>query len=207
MKRSAPDSVGGGGESGGGEGGDGGGQPDAKRARIAEAELRSVRAQLMALTEENADLTQENAAQAATLAEQVATLQALTPLPVLEVSAQSNFQGHATLTWDNQTGGGTPTHFLIGAIDATTGARHEDIAREEGGDAIGSIVVNAARSRWAGSYAFSSPRSLKVPMVSRFSAARRLSRVSRSRSTPRTLVLFHSTRSLCGRVTAPRSRS
>ena len=144
MKRSAPDSEGGGGESGG-EGGDGGEQPDAKRARIAEAELRSLRAQLAAKDEENAELTQEMAAQAAAHAAQAATHLALTPLPVLDVSAQSIFKGRATLTWDVQSGGGTPTHFIIGAIDATTGARHENIAREEGGDAIGSIVVNAAQ--------------------------------------------------------------
>ena len=129
MKRSAPDSEGGGGESGG----EGDGAPDAKRARITEAELRSVRAENAALTEENVELTQELAAQAEELAvhaAHTATVQALTPLPVLNMSAQSNFKGHATLTWDLQGGGGTPTHFIIGAIDATTGARHENIARE-----------------------------------------------------------------------------
>ena len=135
MKRSAPDSEGGGGESGG-EGGDGGEPPALKRARIAEAEVRSLRAQNAAKDAAMAAQTEELAAQAAILAAHEATLQALTPLKVLNVSAQSIFKGRATLTWDVQSGGGTPTHFIIGAIDATTGARHENIAREEGGDAI-----------------------------------------------------------------------
>ena len=116
-------------------------QPDAKRARIAEAEVRSLRAQNAAQLLKIA----AQAAEIAALAPQAATLQALTPLPVLDVSAQSIFTGRATLTWDRQSGGGTPTHFVIGAIDATTGARHEDIAREEGGGAIGCVVVNAAQ--------------------------------------------------------------
>ena len=142
MKRSAPNSEGGGGESGG-EGGDG--APDSKRARISEAEVRSLHAHIASQDAAMAAQTEEMAAQAAILAAHEATLQALTPLKVLNVSAQSIFKGRATLTWDVQSGGGTPTHFIIGAIDATTGARHENIAREEGGDAIGSIVVNAAQ--------------------------------------------------------------
>ena len=132
MKRGAPDSEGGGGGESGGEGGGGGEQPDAKRARIVEAELRSLHAHIASQDEELA----VQAAEIVTLAAHAATLQALTPLPVLNVSAQSIFKGRATLTWDVQSGGGTPTHFVIGAIDATTGARHENIAREEGGDAI-----------------------------------------------------------------------
>ena len=88
MKRNAPDVEGGGGESGG----EGDGAPDAKRARIAEAELRSVRAQLAAKDEEIAAQAEENAAQAAALAAQAATLQALTPLPVLNVSV--NFRNN-----------------------------------------------------------------------------------------------------------------
>jgi len=73
-----------------------------------------------------------------------AQLKSFTPHPGVNVSAESVFKGRVTVTWDVQSGGGTATHFIIGAIDATTGARHENIAREEGGDAIGSIVVNPA---------------------------------------------------------------
>ena len=149
MKRSAPDSEGGGGESGG----EGDGAPDAKRARISEAEVRSLRAQNAAKDEEIAAQAEEMAAQAAEIVElaaQAATLQALTPLPVLNVSAQSIFKGRATLTWDTQSGGGTPTHFIIGAIDATTGARHENIAREEGADCRGGVTLAPCTERGAG---------------------------------------------------------
>tara|TARA_B110000208_G_scaffold100171_1_gene124932 strand:- start:72 stop:1823 length:1752 start_codon:yes stop_codon:yes gene_type:complete len=141
MKRSAPHSEGGGGESGG----EGDGAPDSKRVKISQSEIGSPRAQLAAKDEDNASLPEVNAAQAATQAAHAATVQSLTPLSVLDVGGQSNFKGRATLTWDAQSGGGTPTHFIIGAIDATTGARLENIAREEGSDAIGCIVVNTAQ--------------------------------------------------------------
>ena len=53
-----------------------------------------------------------------------AQLKSFTPHPGVNVSAESVFKGRVTLTWDVQSGGGTATHFIIGAIDATTGARH-----------------------------------------------------------------------------------
>ena len=77
MKRSAPDSEGGGGASGG----EGDGAPDSKRARITEAEVRSLHAHIASQDAAMAAMTEELAAkdeQIVELAAQAATHQALT---------------------------------------------------------------------------------------------------------------------------------
>ena len=122
----------------------GSGERDSKRAKPCSSSssvLYSLLAQL-ASTKDG-----DRAAQGADVQRvaHAAAVEALTPLQVLDVSGQSNFEGRATMTWTVKYGAVAPTHFVIGAIDATTGARHENIAREDGGDAIGSIVVNAAQ--------------------------------------------------------------
>ena len=77
MKRGAPDSEGGGGESGG----EGDGAPDSKRTRISEAEVRSLHAHIASQDAAMAAMTEELAAkdeQIVELAAQAATHQALT---------------------------------------------------------------------------------------------------------------------------------